>query len=158
MLADRAPADSVSSQVGHRTGRRHRKLTGILAACRDVRYKGGGRGITVPCSCSHPLPPPPSSSMVPFKPLLVVAFATLLAESTVASPFLFARQQATDAILNATDPHAAAPVPENFTSPIADGGVAWADAFAKAKALVDQMVRSPSPRLALHVLLDDHPS
>ena len=74
-----------------------------------------------------------------FSPVLVVAVATCLADSASATPFLFSRQSQTASGANITDPHAAPPVPANFTTPISTGGVAWTDAYNKAKGLVDQM-------------------
>ena len=74
-----------------------------------------------------------------FSPVIVVALATYLADSASATPFLFPRQAQTDGGLNVTDPHSAPAVPADFTSPISTGGVAWTDAYNKAKGLVDQM-------------------
>lgn len=73
-----------------------------------------------------------------FSPVIVVALSTLLVSPTLASP-LVARQAASNSSSNVVDPHQAPDVPSNHTSPIAYGGVAWADAFSKAKALVEQM-------------------
>lgn len=74
-----------------------------------------------------------------FPPELVVALATYLAESASASPFLSPRQAQVGGALNVTDPHAAPPVPAGFMTPISTGGIAWTDAYGKAKGLVDQM-------------------
>lgn len=73
-----------------------------------------------------------------FSPVLIVAVSTILATPSLASP-LAARQAASNSSSNVVDPHQAPEVPTNHTSPIAYGGVAWADAFSKAKALVEQM-------------------
>lgn len=73
-----------------------------------------------------------------FSPLLVVAVATCLPTSTSASPFLVTRQETANSSA-VTDPHAAPSVPLNWTSPLANGGVGWKDAFAKASAIVGQM-------------------
>jgi hypothetical protein len=89
----------------------------------------------------HASHPPVSNPFVTmrFSPILVVAVATCLADSASASPFLFPRQAPVDSSLNVTDPHAAPAVPADFSSPISTGGVAWTDAYNKAKGLVDQM-------------------
>lgn len=75
-----------------------------------------------------------------FSPVLVVACATLLSSSTAATP-LAIRQSSSNSSSQVTDPHRApdSDFPANFTSPIANGGHAWADAFAKAQDLVSQM-------------------
>lgn len=75
--------------------------------------------------------------MLSFSPLLVVAAATLLSDAASASPFLVPRADAGS--INITDPHAAPAVPANYTSPLANGGEAWAAAFSKAQELVAQM-------------------
>jgi hypothetical protein len=85
-----------------------------------------------------------------FSPLLIVAYATLLSQSAVAarSPYQ-PRRNIVERQTNAgntsssdsgfIDPHRAPEIPANFTSPIANGGVAWSDAFAKAQEIVAQM-------------------
>jgi hypothetical protein len=77
-----------------------------------------------------------------FSPLLIVATASLLSSSASASPTLFGRQQADAASEMITDPHAAPDVPSDHTTPIADGGNSWKEAFAKAQAVVEQMSAS----------------
>lgn len=78
-----------------------------------------------------------------FSPYLIVATASLLSATSSASPFLYSRQAAETNVTsagNVTDPHASPPVPADFGfGPVANGGKAWADAFAKAKSVVDQM-------------------
>lgn len=73
-----------------------------------------------------------------FSPLVVIAVATCLPASASATPFFVTRQETANSSI-VTDPHAAPSVPLNFTSPLADGGVGWKDAFAKASAIVGQM-------------------
>jgi hypothetical protein len=85
-----------------------------------------------------------------FSPLLIVAYATLLSQSAEAarSPYqprrnVLGRQtnagDSSSSKSGFVDPHRAPDIPANFTSPIANGGIAWADAFAKAQEIVGQM-------------------
>jgi hypothetical protein len=69
-----------------------------------------------------------------FSPLLVVATASILAN---ASPLRSRADNATNEVL--PDPHAAPPVLAGHTTPISSGGIARADAFAKAKSVMNQM-------------------
>lgn len=108
-------------------------VRGTRRGTKGREKKGRKEGISSSC----PLPPFISSKMI-FSPVLVVALSTLLVSPTLASP-LVARQAASNSSSTVVDPHQAPDVPSNHTSPIAYGGVAWADAFSKAKALVEQM-------------------
>lgn len=78
-----------------------------------------------------------------FSPVLIVACAALLADSSAASPLFVRQDDNATASEGVVDPHSAPPFPAGFTQgPIANGGVGWAEAFEKAKALVNQMTLS----------------
>lgn len=69
-----------------------------------------------------------------FSPLVVVATGIYLASASPLQPRFDLTQRAAYA-----DPHAGPSVPANHTFTAADGGVAWKEAFEKARSIVEQM-------------------